>query len=166
LAVVTAQGTSGQNPGAATDDLLVDRLFQTIDTCLRHAELHLILLFRWTIDVFSAAMQMSRYGTPKEGPYPRILSLIAWATIVWVQINGIVLVNRTFSKIIIEKLQERLWIAKLNGIPLKIGTEKDKVRDEARFIVAFGNGLLTASLRATANRLKRLAIPSLPQDTA
>jgi hypothetical protein len=69
-------------------------------------------------------------------------------------------------KITVEKLQERLWIAKLDGVPLKIGTEKDKVRDDAHDIVAFGNGLLTATLRATESRLKRLAASVLPQDCA
>jgi hypothetical protein len=67
-------------------------------------------------------------------------------------------------KITIEKFRERLWLAKLDGKPLKIGTRKDATLDSARFAVAFGNGLLTATLRATAERLKRLEASRPPQD--
>jgi hypothetical protein len=42
-------------------------------------------------------------------------------------------------KITIEKFRERLWLAKLDGKPLKIGTRKDRTLAAARFVVAFGN---------------------------
>jgi hypothetical protein len=42
-------------------------------------------------------------------------------------------------RITVEKLQERLWIAKLDGMPLKIGTTKAETIEKAHFAVAFGS---------------------------